>query len=59
VRFSPTRARFVGVVPEDVPVAEITASLTPEFNFAMMQTGGTAADLTARAERLVSEAATP
>jgi hypothetical protein len=57
VRISPTRTRFVGVVPEDVATDAITRSLQDEgFSFAAMQTGGTAADLTRRAERLIAEA---
>jgi hypothetical protein len=59
VRISPTNTRFVGVVPNDVPTDAITASLRGEgFNFTAMQTGGRAADITARAERLAAERAT-
>jgi uncharacterized protein DUF4157 len=63
VRISPTKTRFVGVVPDDVATDAITASLKGEgFNFTAMQTGGRAADITARAERLIADqaaAATP
>lgn len=56
VRISPTNTRFVGVVPTDVPTDAITASLRGEgFNFTAMQTGGRAAEITARAERLAAE----
>ncbi|MBD7919947.1 DUF4157 domain-containing protein [Cellulomonas sp. Sa3CUA2] len=57
VRMSPTRTRFVGVVPQDVPTDAITAALTgPKrtFNFTALQLGGPAAEITARAERLIA-----
>jgi hypothetical protein len=58
VRISPTNTRFVGVVPNDVATDAITASLRGEgFNFTAMQTGGRAADITARAERLIADQA--
>ncbi|PWU14374.1 MAG: hypothetical protein C5B50_17500 [Verrucomicrobia bacterium] len=54
VRFSPTRTRFVGIVPEDVPVDAITRDLQAQrFNFNSLQTGGSARDLTATAQRLI------
>ena len=58
VRISPTNTRFVGVVPDDVATDAITASLQSEgFNFTAMKTGGQAADITARAERLIADQA--
>jgi hypothetical protein len=58
VRISPNNTRFVGVVPNDVATDAITASLRGEgFNFTAMQTGGRAADVTARAERLIADQA--
>jgi hypothetical protein len=63
VRISPTNTRFVGVVPDDVATDAITALLQGQgFNFTAMRTGGRAADITARAERLIADqaaAATP
>jgi len=59
VRISPTKTRFVGVVPEDVATDAITRSLQGEgFSFSAIQTGGRAADLASRAERLIAEQAT-
>ncbi|GAB3146723.1 hypothetical protein GCM10027290_28930 [Micromonospora sonneratiae] len=58
VRISPTRTRFVGAVPQDVPMDAITGSLRREgFSFEPLAVGERAADLTARAERLAEQAA--
>jgi hypothetical protein len=59
VRMSPTRTRFVGVVPEDVGTDAITKALQDDFNFTALQTGGKAADITARAEQLIAAQAPP
>ncbi|UZN02887.1 DUF4157 domain-containing protein [Cellulomonas sp. S1-8] len=60
VRMSPTRTRFVGVVPQDVPTDAITTALTgpgQRFNFTALQLGGRAADITDRAQRLIADQA--
>jgi hypothetical protein len=53
VHMSPTRTRFVGAVPQDVPVESITKALTDSgFSFSAMQVGDRAAGLAAKAQQL-------
>jgi hypothetical protein len=57
VRFSPTRTRFVGAVPQDVPTGAATRALQREgFSFQPMPLGVADADLAARAERIAGNA---